>query len=822
MSKRKRQHHEHSRKKSRRVRQATNRLQSVFARADNLIERGRAWEALELLEPLLTSYPDVADLHYTIGRAHLAVGDTWGGLAGHERALELSRDPGYWLPLALLYLDVDLDIHALYAFRQALKLQPGIPRVDVVRETIESLEREVLQAADSLELPVAQAERGLRLFEEGQRALSENNFSACISASKQAIRLLGDWPPPRNNLSLALFFDGQPEKAISTARQVFAHAPDSAHAFSNIVRFLAWTGRREEAQALWPQQEEITLRGDVERLMTAEAAAILGKDESVYDLLKPLDEPSAAQETASGLANQVQRFLATAEANTGRRVAPRRLKALQQDVRWAGEFLAALKAGRPGPGWAERFPYFHATDLLPGPRMMELVELMSREEEMSPQEFRDQVTDLTTRFPQIVLVAEKLIWEENQPDAGIATLAAIGTPAAHAALRRFGLSRAGEDQMRMQALFSLMHAGEITQGETLHVWGGGEWRDVEIRQQEIIDAPDTQYSQKVADLLNRGARACQQGNDEQAEPLFRRAIALDARAKEGYNNLGAIHGRRKERDRAKEMFRRALELDPMYVFPRCNLAVYLLDEGDVKGAEAILMPLVDATRFHPQETAFYSYARGRLLILQGEQDAARQALQTALEVYPGYHLAESLLEQLDTDEYLREKLIFGAYREEQRRRDKRRRERLQTKLRTEAPTLAKALPLYTKNDLAGIAGVIVRSDGWSTLRKAELTEQIIAELSDPHNLERVVGDLPEEDVAALWQVLEEGGAMRWEDFDAGFGNDLDEPPRWRWQEPETAMGSLRSRGLLVEATVDGELLVAVPSDLRQPLREILA
>jgi hypothetical protein len=38
---------------------------------------------------------------------------------------------------------------------------------------------------------------------------------------------------------------------------------------------------------------------------------------------------------------------------------------------------------------------------------------------------------------------------------------------------------------------------------------------------------------------------------------------------------------------------------------------------------------------------------------------------------------------------------------------------------------------------------------------------------------------------------------------------------------KTRMGRLRLRGLLAEATVDDELLVVVPSDLRQPLRAVL-
>ena len=43
-------------------------------------------------------------------------------------------------------------------------------------------------------------------------------------------------------------------------------------------------------------------------------------------------------------------------------------------------------------------------------------------------------------------MAEKLIWEDEQVQVGIGLLAAIDTPAAHAALRRFGLSQAGDDE----------------------------------------------------------------------------------------------------------------------------------------------------------------------------------------------------------------------------------------------------------------------------------------------------------------------------------------------------------------------------------------
>ena len=785
-----------------------------------MIEQGQPWEAIDLLEPLLASYPRVADLHYYLGHARAMAGDVWSGLAGYERAMELSQDPDYWIPLATLYLELGLQVHALHAFRRALRDPDDLPFVDHMRQMVAALESDVATAARHLDLAVAQVEKGVYYMEEGQRALGEGDYPAGIAASRQAIELLSDWPPPRNNLSLALFFDGQPEKAIAAARQVLSRNPENVQALSNAIRFLAWSGQEGEAGALWQQLQRVTPRGADERLKMAEAAAVLGEDESVFQLLRPLDGPDGAQGLSPGLARNAQVFLAIAEANTNRRGARRRLKALQGELPQAGGFLAALEAGRPGPGWAERFPYFQIADLLPGFRMEEFVDLVGRQDEIPPQRFLKRVERFGGSFPQIVRVAEKIIWEETQPEAGIAILAAVGTPAAYGALRRFGLSQAGDDEARMRALTSLMAAGEIPEGTTLRVWNRGEWREVQMRKVEISGEPETRYTPEVSRLLDRALEIFQRDDYEQAEQLFRRVLEMEPRAREAYNNLGSLYAQRGEHAQAREMFQAAVELDPGYVFPRCNLAKYLLDEGDVEGAAAMLEPLGDATRFRPQEMAFYSYTQARILIGREEYEAARRALQVALDVYPGYEPAESLLEHLEVVTQLQEG--FESFMERDYERRAAARARLQARLSTAEPSLAEALSIYTKDALTGMARVVLPGGGWSALRKAELRERIIAGLNDLDNLERIAAGLDDDERAALCQVLARGGHMAWEDFDAEYGSDLEESPYWQWHVPETAMGRLRLRGLLVEATVDGELLVVVPSDLRQALEVALA
>jgi tetratricopeptide (TPR) repeat protein len=302
--------------------------------------------------------------------------------------------------------------------------------------------------------------------------------------------------------------------------------------------------------------------------------------------------------------------------------------------------------------------------------------------------------------------------------------------------------------------------------------------------------------------------------------LFQRVLVLEPRAKEAHNNLATIHAHRGEHEQAKETYEAALAIDPLYVHPRCNLTTYLLEEDDVEGALDMLRPLENVTRMHPQDIAFYSYARARIAIERDDYRAAQDLLETALGVWPDYDPAQDLLARLDL--VVRAKTAFSSYWDRQRKRDRAKRLSLQTKLSTPDPTLSQALPLYTKEALVGTGRVVLPEGGWSALRKAELIQLLIDWLADADNVERIVAGLGEDDQRALQQVCTQGGHMPWQDFDAEYGNDLDESRYWQWIGPETTMGRLRLRGLLVEATVGGELLIAVPVELRQILEKVLA
>jgi Flp pilus assembly protein TadD len=620
---------------------------------------------------------------------------------------------------------------------------------------------------------------------------------------------------------LALFFAGRPEEAIATARQVLSGAPQNIQALSNAIRFLAWTGQEEEARRLWPRVAEASPRDDLRPKM-AEAGAILQKDEFVYKVLKPLEKTGPGEEEPPQIGPIVQLFLGVAEANLGRRKsARRRLKTIQGQIPWAESLLVALNAKKSGPGLAERFPYFHSSEMMRRDSILEFSQLLGRQDELPPKKFRAHMDHFVTRFPQIIRFAEKLIWEEDQIGVGIEMLSAVGTPAAYAALRHFGLSQAGDTEDRLQALYKLSKAGQIDPNEEIRVWDNGQWQEVQLRSYEISDEPKSTYSPKVADLLEQAIVAFNQGKYEQAERLFQQILEINPEVKEAYNNLGAIYTHREALDRAKEMYRTALEIDPTYVFPRCNLALFLLQDDKVEEAAEMVKPLAMKTRFHPQEMAFFSYLQARIAFKRQDYEAARTALETALEVEPDYQPAKNLLDHLDSFPFALLSKKFNAYMEKQHQRDRSRRERLQTKLKTDRPSLSQVLPLYTKDSLTGMARKVLPWGNWSSLRKAELVEEIIKALTDPSNLQQVVDKLSEEEQAALKVILAEEGSMAWQTFDEQYDNDLDESRYWQWHTPETTMGRLRLHGLLAEATVDDELLVVVPVDLRPALLEIL-
>jgi len=98
------------------------------------------------------------------------------------------------------------------------------------------------------------------------------------------------------------------------------------------------------------------------------------------------------------------------------------------------------------------------------------------------------------------------------------------------------------------------------------------------------------------DLVRRGEGLFRAGNLEEAELVFRKALAHAPRDPEVLNNLGAVAYESGRREEAISFFHRALEVDPAYFDALDNLGHALLEKGDDAGA---LHWLTEASRQRP-------------------------------------------------------------------------------------------------------------------------------------------------------------------------------------------------------------------------------
>ena len=798
-------------------------LNAGKARARDMLDRSQIDEALPHLQQLVIDYPDDGDLQMMYAMCLFATGDSDTALIHYERAYAMDKDPAILYPLGVAYLGLAMYGSALHAFTESNRR--GLPLPDAMLPTLTQLRQDVGAMAHTMHLPLEKAIVGLREMEQGTRWLDRNDFPRAIATNRAAIKVLGAWPPPHNNLAIALFFDGQPAAAIAECRQVLAREPENLMAAGNLVRFLAWSGERAGAEESWRSlstRSPIDLPADVLKL--AEAAAVMDDDESVRRFLLPLADWSPDEIGGWRQYVQAQQFLATADANLGDpKAAKRRLRALNYDSDLRVKTLHdALRQRKAGLGLTPRFPYFRSFEVAPRERLEEFMALMVATDDDDPKAGKN-LSRFVARFPQLVLMAEKLIWDEDAIGAGIGILRHVGTPAAHAALRRFAGGQAGSDEERMHALFALQASGGAQPGELFRIWRDDAWQEIQLRSFAIGPRQDRpQYKAKVVKLMDEAQTATHAGQWAEAIPLLRQVIELEPRAVEAFNNLAAALDMIGDREASSAMLERALTINPTYVFARVNLALKLIGQ-DVDAAAAFLAPLEVLDTFMPEEFTFYQFGLARIAVARDDFKAARNLLRMALSVDPAYEPATKLLASLDEIEFhTGSGEIWAKIRERTAARNAQHRHKQAGRLKTLTPSLADTIGIYSAELLRPMARAVAPGQRLTGLRKAELQQLVLETLFAPATVEALAtGRLSATECAVLAAVLAVGGAMPQQQFRATYGDDAAESPWWQYELPTSVAGRLRLHCLLVEATVAGVVYLAIPAELRGPLATAL-
>ena len=124
----------------------------------------------------------------------------------------------------------------------------------------------------------------------------------------------------------------------------------------------------------------------------------------------------------------------------------------------------------------------------------------------------------------------------------------------------------------------------------------------------------------------------QRGDDTDAMPWAEKAVAVKPGSPAFHNTLGRVLRGLQQYERACEVFRQALTLDPDYLDAQKSLALTYADMGAFDEAERLLRSAIERW---PADADLWSI-HGRGLLFSDRVDAAVQAFERALELAPYY------------------------------------------------------------------------------------------------------------------------------------------------------------------------------------------
>ena len=794
------------------------KLDAILSEADALANGGRTDDALRLLERNLARFPNSADLRATLATLY-------GFSAQYDEAAEQARmavdlaprRPELHLLAAMAYESAGYHSFASRHRRTWLK---AAPRGELL-PLMQALDADYLANMESLQTLYALpgmdfAERAGLLLDEGRWALSHDRWSEALEHSRAAGKLAPKWPPPRNNVTVALIYLERYREASEEARKVLRELDaDNVHALANLVHMSVILQEPGEAAQAADRLASLPPAEDPEELdKQIQGLAWLDRDADIGRLLKM----ARRKRVTIGPAALVH--WGVAEANDGRRrEALAHLRAAEEAGVGAAlllDTLEGLEARRAGPGISLRYPQTHFSDLLPVSAVRQALALIERQGKTG---FRDQSAwdKYLAKYPQFVMAAERIMYEApDGAESGARLLLEAGEPGAKEVLLRFVGGQVGGDETRMQVLQLMQQARMIGSDEPVEMWLRGARQPVMARLIEISDKFGEDYSEEAIEIYVRAGAAHKRREVAEAIRLYRHALSVQPDLKEAYNNLGVLLAEQGDTAGSQECIEKALAIDPLYAFPLAARALQSLYRDGPGAAREILKPLGTVEHWQPLEMVVYQKALVRIALEERDYHSARTALELVRQINPDDPDLKNLMTQVETIEMFDPQEGWFAGMDE-RSRDRRRRKSLPPD-----PSLSDCLGTVSVGDMVGMAHAL-RLGLPSPRRRALVEQHMLTWLQDPELVGAAVGALDEKERDALQAILDTCGVLAWERFVELFGDErADRPYLEYWAEHmKSVPGRLRARGLIFYGTIEGEEVVAIPREVRGPAAEAL-
>jgi len=641
-------------------------------------------------------------------------------------------------------------------------------------------------------------EDGERLNAEGMRLMSRNDFRGAAEKFRASIDAAPLIPAAHNNLALVTYMQGEVVQAIRMQEQTLSDIPcENVFGMGNLVHFYLTAGRIAEAERLADEVAGLHPR-DVSALgKMCEVFGRLRRHRRVLDAVEQYDGD------LDGVANY---FAGMAAANLElyedactylRRVGRRGLHRSR-----ARKHLRAIEAGK-GSGTVEgNWPYFETQEILHRDLFAKMTD-----EAGNPAEGMVAVRENPT------VVDAMASWLDatggTEDDTGvIELLGSMNHPRGVELLTTIAEGTFGVDKLRMAAMQELVSKGIWNGDEPRTVWLNGKWTEVQNRPFGINpEAASAPMPEGMLPLYERGTTALRSGKWKKGEECWREFVVKEPTFFPAHHNLAVALLRQGHNAEAEKHLRMAMELATDYLFAPCTLAVLYLDEDRVAEAREVLDAVTVPEEIHPEAMICYCNAQTQVAIAEAEFDKAIGWLDMGAAIDPDNPGVRELQERL--------KIVRGVsgLREYVRRRRQKSMSRVRGRVLPREATLEECYGAYTKSDLAGMARA-VGVDVGSRSKKKALLRTVCSALRDESTCRYVLLGLRPEERAALQNVLGSGGRMDYDAFTRIYRTDAEDMLAWDEAHPETVLGRLKCRGLLVEATVDRKPSAFVPAELQ--------
>jgi tetratricopeptide (TPR) repeat protein len=627
--------------------------QEMLLTVEELIEEEKFFAALGFLEDAVQTYPS----EFRFWRLLALVGQELDDIGVIQRAFDQMiklrpSDPDAWLGLAASYLGDGWFALATSGLREFLTRFPEHEGAAESAELLETLEP--VEQLKFAQWGFPAADEGLELacmHERAQVLMYRGELDAARQTAETLISRIPEFVPAYNNLSLILFLGGEPEKAADAARAALVTRPENSHALANLVRFLFFLGRQDEAKTFADRLRKLEIIDPDTWTKKIEAFSFACDDQAVVETYELARKRRALDEIDS----LCKHLAAFAYYRLGEEKKAKKLwrEVVKEDpyLDFAEENLEELTV----PEYERDVYGLPLREWIPPQYLNALVEGTERlRGKKLDAKMRERARRFLEKYPNMLrlmsVLLERSDWESKE--FVITFLNWAGTPESYDVLRDFALGQDGSDEIRYKAATVLVDAGAISR--KVRFWQNGEWREVALLSFNITNEPVKDYplKAKAEPLLRKGIEAMRDRKPDLAEQYFKMALANNGKDHPTIlYNLLTVEEARGNFAQAERKLREIIDRFPDYRPAVIALARLELKNGRLDEAKELAATLTDKEKWHIGEIIPWLLLNVYLAVEQKQFDSARASL-AALRRFDEIHDYEDLARMIMSRELL--------------------------------------------------------------------------------------------------------------------------------------------------------------------------